>query len=275
MKKLLLILLPIALLCACGAPAAAPDPHAGMVQVVSGSGSTWITPIEGLAVNERSAADFTQVDGRLSYAGPFRRGVDVSEHQGEIDWPAVKQSGMADFAFIRAGYRGYTQGLIQEDPFFRRNAEGASAEGIDVGIYFFSQAVTPFEAVEEAQFLLSLLADYAVTFPVVYDWEPIMAGGSRTETIPDRETLTDCALAFCQTIESAGYTAAVYFYRDLGYFSYDLGRLAAYPFWVGAPGDAPDFYYAHDYWQYSYTGAVPGIEGDVDLDLYFTSQAAK
>ncbi len=273
MKKLLLILLSIALLCACGAPLPTPDPHAGMVEVVGGSGSMWITPVEGLPVNARSADSFTKVDGLLRYAGPFRRGIDVSEHQGEIDWPTVKQSGMADFAFIRAGYRGYTEGLILEDLFFRRNMEGAAAEGIDIGIYFFSQATTPYEAVEEAQYLLGLLADYEVTYPVVYDWEPMMVAGSRTETIPDKETLTDCALAFCQTIESAGYTAAVYFYRDLGYFSYDLGRLADYPFWVGAPGDAPDFYYAHDYWQYSCTGAVPGIWGDVDLDLHFLSQA--
>ncbi len=246
------------------------DPYAGMVQVNDGTGMVWLPEIEELQPSLLQAADFTAEDGVVSYAGAFTRGIDVSEHQLEIDWAAVAASGMADFAFIRAGYRGYTQGQLYEDPYFRNNMEEAAANGIEIGVYFFSQAISEEEAVEEAEFLLDLIGSYQIDCPVVYDWEPMHLAEARTEGL-DSETLTNCALAFCRTIEAAGYTPMVYFYRHLGYHNYELGRLADYDFWVGAPGDAPDFYYVHSWWQYSYTASVPGIEGDVDLNLHFTA----
>ena len=245
-----------------------PDPHAGMVQVNDGTGLVWLPLISELRPNLLRAEDFTDQDGIVTYAGAFRRGIDVSEHQLEIDWAAVAASGMADFAFIRAGYRGYTQGQLYEDPYFRANMEGAAENGVETGVYFFSQAITAEEAREEAAFLLELIDGYGLSCPVVYDWEPMHLAEARTEGL-DSETLTDCALAFCQTIEAAGYTPMVYFYRHLGYYDYDLGRLAGYDFWVGSPGEVPDFYYEHSWWQYSYTGTVPGIQGDVDLNLHF------
>jgi GH25 family lysozyme M1 (1,4-beta-N-acetylmuramidase) len=194
-------------------------------------------------------------------------GVDVSEHQQEIDWYGVKSDNV-DFAVIRAGYRGYSEGKLAEDEFFRENMAGASQAGIDIGVYFFSQAVSVEEARQEAEFLLELLDGYEITLPVFFDWEPITYEDSRTANI-DGTTLTDCCLEFCSVIEAAGYDAGVYFYRSLGYQQYELDRLEDLIFWAAAPGDYPDFYYYHTFWQYSYTAQVSGIEGDADLDLMF------
>ena len=268
------LLLAFLLLAACTMrPEISIDPHEGMVQVNDGTGMVWIPLIEELQPNLLAAGDFKTENGIVTYSGRFLRGIDVSEHQMEINWDAVAASGLADFTFIRAGYRGYTEGQLFEDAWFRENMEGAGRNGIDIGVYFFSQAITPEEAVEEANFLLELIGGYDIACPVVYDWEPMHIAGARTEGL-DKNTLTECAIAFCETIKAAGYEPMVYLYRYLGYHNYDLAALKDYPLWLGAPGEAPDFYYAHNWWQYSYTGSVPGIEGDTDLNLYFPSLPA-
>ena len=199
------------------------------------------------------------------------KGMDVSKFQGEIDWEAVAASGV-EFAMIRAGYRGYGEaGTLREDLFFQANMDGALANGIAVGVYFFSQALNAEEAVEEAAFLLELLEPYgpgALALPVYFDWEDITHDTARTNGL-DGEIITDCALAFTDAMEAAGYAAGVYAYRYLGYFQYDLTRLAGLSLWIGAVGDWPDFYYAHELWQYSIEGDLPGIDGNVDLDLRF------
>ena len=276
--RLLLPLLLTAVLlltgCAAEAPAPAlptPDPHAGQVLVPNGSGGEyWVTEYEALPVSALDRTAFVQDGAYLNYLGTDAvalRGVDVSEHQGEIDWEAAAADGL-DFAIVRAGYRGWTEGALYEDEYFRRNAEGALNAGLRLGAYFFSQATTPEEAREEARMLLELTADYDVTLPLCYDWENIGQADARTEGMTG-EAVTDCALAFAQELAAAGRACAVYFYRDLGYRFYELDRLAGLPFWAGAAGSAPDFYYAHEIWQYSFTGRVSGIEGDCDLDLYF------
>ena len=254
-------------------PEPTPDPHEGMVQVDDGTGLVWLPLIEELEPNMLLPEHFSSDNGYLTCSLSCEHGIDVSEHQQEIDWEQVAASGLADFAFIRAGYRGYTEGGLFEDLYFRDNIDGALENGIDVGVYFFSQATTAEEAIEEAQFLLELIDGYEITYPVAFDWEPMHLEEARTEGLSG-DVLTDCAIAFCDTIAAAGYEPAVYFYRHLGYYDYDLGRLADYTFWVGAPGEYPDFYYRHEYWQYSYTGVVPGIEGDVDLNLHFTDLPA-
>ena len=249
------------------------DPYEGMAQVESGYGSKmWITPYENVPVNPLGEADF--VDGK--YVGSdytVLEGIDVSEHQNEIDWQAVASDGI-DFAIIRAGYRGYSEGGLFEDKWFFENMDGAIENGLDIGVYFFSQAISPEEAVEEADFLVDeLLSRYsadALTLPVFYDWESISAEEARTDGL-DGETLTECALAFCARLEERGYTPGVYAYRNLGYFSYDLSRMTHLTLWAAALNDYPDFYYRHDFWQYSISGNVEGIEGEVDRDMMFIS----
>jgi lysozyme len=249
------------------------DPHAGQVQVADGMGGTmWVTLHENLPVSDLEAGDFTVSDGYVSYQGDdyvALSGIDVSFYQGEIDWQQVADSGI-QFALIRAGYRGYSEGQLFEDEYFRQNIDGAKAAGLAVGVYFFSQATSMAEAQEEAAFVLELVDGYHLELPVVFDWERVhgVEGGARTDDVAGK-TLTDSCLAFCEAIRGAGFEPAVYFYRDLGYNLYELDRLEGLKFWVGALGEYPDFYYEHGIWQYSITGQVPGIAGDVDLDLYF------
>lgn len=260
-------------LCSCKKKEPEPyDPYEGMIQVPNGAGGMfWIKPSEILPVSSFTSEDFTSDGGFVTYSGTACRaykGIDVSEHQQEINWDAAAASGV-EFAIIRAGYRGYSTGSLNEDMYFRRNIEEAKRLGLKVGIYFFSQALDSKEAIEEANYLLNLISGYSIDLPVFFDWEPIFEGEDiRTEGVTG-DVVTECCLAFAQTIESAGYTPGVYFYRSQGYYDYDLDRLSKLVFWSAAVGDSPDFYYAHSFWQYSYTGAVDGINTNVDLNLMF------
>lgn len=137
-----------------------------------------------------------------------------------------------------------------------------------MGVYFFSQAVTPEEAEEEADYVLDILDGQELAFPVAFDWETIAGDEARTDGL-DGETMTRCAAAFCKRIEDAGYRPAVYFNQTQGYLRYDLRELTDYELWLAEYDSAPDFYYHFDLWQYSHTGRVDGIQGDVDLDLAF------
>lgn len=253
------------------------DLHIGQVEVNTGVTTAWITPAKGVDKFAIAAGDFSvRDDGTVTYTGTAYRalqGIDVSTFQQEIDWQAVADSGI-DFAFIRAGYRGYGKGGIVEDDRFRQNVAGARAAGLRVGLYFFSQAVSPEEAAEEAQWLIDAAQDFRIDMPLVFDWENIdpssVASGDTVRTAEmTGEDVTACAVAFCAAVEAAGYDAAVYGNRWQGYYDYDFTQLKDYAFWVSAPGTADDFYYAHDFWQYSYQGTVPGITGHVDRDLWF------
>lgn len=245
------------------------DPHAGQVCINDGFGMVWITPLEGVEVNPFGDEDFSRVDGVITYTGDefeVRRGVDVSEHQHGIDWAQVAESGV-DFAFIRVGYRGYTRGGLVEDAYFKANIEGALANGIDVGVYIYSQAINVQEALEEAQFVMDRIAPYDVTLPVVFDWE-IDNNEARTAKL-ENDILNECARAFCESVKMKGYKPCVYFNRSFGYYRFDLSALKEYDFWVAVPGEFPDFYYAGEFWQYSFTETVPGIATETDMNLWF------
>lgn len=253
-------------LCGCGN-----NPYKGMVSVPDGAGGEMLVELyEDLPVSNFTSEGFSDNGEYVDYDSTeytALRGIDVSEHQQEIDWNSVKAEEI-DFAIIRAGYSGYSNGESHVDKYFEKNIEGALNAGQNVGVYFFSQAINESEAREEAEFLLDIIKEYKITMPVFFDWEPMYEESSRTSDI-DRTTLTDCCLEFCKTIEDAGYKAGVYFYRSLGYHHYELDRLKGLTFWAGAPGDYPDFYYEHNFWQYTSTAKINGIEGNVDLDLLF------
>ena len=194
-------------------------------------------------------------------------GVDVSVYQGSIDWQTVAESDV-EFAILRAGYRGYAEGETGVDEYFQYNLEQTALYGMDGGIYFFSQAMTEAEARNEALKVLELVEGYEIKYPIYFDWEPISDGDARTASISSSE-LTRCAQAFCQTIESAGYRAGIYFNLDLASHYYHLRDLTEYTFWLAEYQDTPSFPYAFDMWQYSSTGEVPGISTIVDLNLSF------
>lgn len=169
---------------------------------------------------------------------------------------------------IRVGYRGYSQGTLQMDERFQENMDGALAAGLDVGVYFFSQATSVLEAEEEADFVLSAVRGYPIKYPVVFDWEFIDGAEARTNGM-DGDTVTQCAAAFCDLISVAGYTPMVYFNQELGYLFYQLDQLDASQFWLAEYDTKPDFFYDFEMWQYTHTGVVPGIQGNVDLNLAF------
>ena len=212
---------------------------------------------------------------RIYYGDPeldVRYGIDVSQHQYDIDWQRVATDGV-DFAIIRMGYRGYTKGSLKEDPYFKANIEGALAAGIDVGIYFFSQAVSEKEALEEAEFVLEAIKDYDVSYPVVFDWEPQHYAGSRTDSYSGK-TVTDCAIAFMERIEKAGYTPMMYYNKTMAYLKLDLERLEGYETWLAQYAvDAPDYIYHFDMWQYGCAAGINGISGEVDVNICFKDYA--
>ena len=233
-------------------------------------GDRTLTPLEGMPLNPYDREGFSlDQRGRVAYSHRGKQaktGIDVSVYQKEIDWQAVAEDGI-DFAILRLGYRGYTEGGLFLDQYFEQNLQGALDAGLEVGVYFFSQAVTPEEAEAEADYVLEVLGGREISYPVAFDWEPIAPGSNARTDGLDNDVLTRCADAFCQRIREAGLRPAVYFNQSLGYLRYDLRELTDYDLWLAEYDDVPDFYYHFDLWQYTHTGRVAGIEGDVDLDL--------
>ena len=238
----------------------------------------------GVERNRFSQGDFAwdpDHPDRLVYTGRDYRtrfGIDVSAYQNRasenntIDWEAVKDDGV-DFAMVRIGLRGYGSGDILEDAFYAQNIDGAMAAGIETGVYFFAQAITVEEAIEEADFVISLLEGHEIDGPVAYDWEMHDSSYRVYGTTP--EMATACAVAFCQRIEEAGYDAMVYAGQYVSYIKYDQGALEPYLSWYPEYKSAssellyPTLYYQMDYWQYSSSCSVAGIGGRVDANLQF------
>ena len=147
------------------------------------------------------------------------------------------------------------------------------AAGIETGVYFFAQAITVEEAIEEADFVINLLKNHEIDGPVAYDWEMHDSSYRVYGTSP--EMATACAIAFCQRIEEAGYDAMVYAGQYVSYIKYDQGALEPYLSWYPEYKSAssellyPTLYYQMDYWQYSSSCTVAGIGGNVDVNLQF------
>ncbi len=211
-------------------------------------------------------------DGRWSYndgnGTQSVLGVDVSEHQGTIDWAAVAGDGI-DFAMVRAVYRGYGHaGSLNEDVNARANIEGALAAGLDVGVYVFSQATTVEEAVQEADAVLELISGYDITYPVVFDLEKLAGVDTRTDQLT-MEEVTACARAFCDRITEAGYHPMIYANMCGAVEDFDLKALSDIDLWFAQYYSRPFFPYAMTMLQYSDTSSVAGIEGNVDMDICF------
>lgn len=233
-------------------------------------GSHTLDILPGIAVNSYDRAAFAPAGDRMTYTAAGAEtalGVDVSSHQGTVDWTAVAGDGI-DFAMLRAGgrYYGLNSGTVFEDTMFRTNLQGATQAGLEVGVYFFSQAVSEEEAEEEARFVLALLDGQKLDGPVVFDWENIDKEPARTDGV-DSATVTAAANAFCRIIEEAGYRPMIYFNQHIAYLCYDLEGVAQYPFWLAQYSPAPDFYYDFQMWQFTDAGQVAGISGKADLNL--------
>ena len=202
-------------------------------------------------------------DGSL-ITGDGVQGIDVSKWNGNIDWNAVKNSGIS-YVIIRCGYRGSGEGKLIEDPKFAANIKGAEAAGLKVGVYFFSQAVNEVEAVEEASMVLEQIKNHRISYPVFLDVE---ASGGRGDKLDKAERTAVCR-AFCQTIQNAGYTAGIYSNKIWLESKIDAGSLNSYKIWLAQYAASPTYKGKYDMWQYRSTGSVSGISGDVDLNVSY------
>lgn len=216
-------------------------------------------PVTGQQVIQGNVYTFA-ADGALNRTA---RGIDVSKFQGSIDWNAVKSDGIT-FAIIRCGYRGYGSGALVEDSTYRRNIQGAINAGLRVGVYFYSQAINEAEAVEEASMVLSLVSGYSLPLGVYYDTESV--GGGRANALSAAER-TACAVAFCETIRSAGYSAGVYSYASWFYNALNFANISKYNIWIAQYRDTLSFSYKHNIWQYTGSGSVKGISKPVDMNI--------
>ena len=197
--------------------------------------------------------------------GQKERGIDVSKFQGNIDWNAVKADGIT-FAIIRCGYRGYGSGALVEDSTFRRNIQGATAAGIKVGVYFYSQAIDEAEAVQEASMVVSLVQGYSLPYGVYFDTEKVAGDTGRADGISAAQRTAN-AVAFCEAIQAAGYKAGVYSYASWFYNNLNFANISKYRTWIAQYRDTLDFAYSYNIWQYTSQGRVNGISGNVDMNL--------
>jgi GH25 family lysozyme M1 (1,4-beta-N-acetylmuramidase) len=223
---------------------------------------------------DESKLEFSE-DGEVTYndgTASSIKGVDVSQYQGNIDWDKVKADGV-EFAFIRTGYRGYKTGKFAGDDLALDNIQGAYKAGVGVGLYFFSQAINEKEAVEEAEWVIDLVKDYSdmITYPIVFDLEKMSPDSARMNALSAEER-TKCAIAFLDRIAAEGYTPMLYGNLEMFAVLAEFDKLEAYDKWYAYYDDCIYFPYDFQIWQYSDSGSVDGIPGNVDLDICFTTK---
>ena len=242
--------------------------------VVVSNGTFNFVPInENLQKNDYALENLNILeDGEVQYMQDGQvvshKGIDVSKHQGNIDWTKVAADGV-EFAFIRVGLRGYgTEGKLVEDEYFEQNVKGALQAGIKVGVYFYSQAITDEELLEEANLVLEKVKPYNIELPIVFDVEKVSGGKGRANELSVEERTRLTAL-FCQTIQDAGYKPMIYHNMEMGTLMLDLGQLEQYDKWFAYYNDDLYYPYAYKVWQYSEKGAVDGINEEVDLNIWF------
>ena len=224
-----------------------------------------------------ASVDLSQVSVPEGETTEATLGIDVSKYQGTIDWAQVKEAGV-DFAMIRVGYRTKATGVIYEDPGARYNLQEATRNGIQVGAYFFSSAVTEQEAAEEAGWVTGFIARYKITYPVAYNCEDFQSEDSRQYGL-SKEERTDIACAFLDAVQSAGYTPMFYASRNEmeGSAQWDMETLGSkYRIWVSQYPEVPfpqtpssTYSGSHSMWQYTSRGQVAGIDGNVDLNVAY------
>ena len=206
--------------------------------------------------------------GASSYVSIKDVGIDISKYNTDIDWKKVKDSGI-DFVFIRVGYTGYGNGVQVEDPYFQQHIKGAISAGLDIGVYFFTQAINVREAKKEVDFAANVIEPYKkyINLPLVVDSEFI--DGSRPGRADhlsktDRTNILD---AFCQRVEYRGYKPMIYMSKSwiTGQLYYD--KIKQYPIWVAQYNIQNTTPQPYKYWQYTSGGTVPGIRGRVDMNI--------
>ncbi|MDD3140075.1 MAG: glycoside hydrolase family 25 protein [Lachnospiraceae bacterium] len=227
--------------------------------------------LETVAKNNYNYSKLEKNDGLYRYKDDngtviSKVGIDVSKYQTAIDWNAVKASGI-DFVIVRLGYRGYGEaGTLNIDEMFESHIQGATAAGLEVGVYFYSQAINDEEALEEAEFVLAHIEKYNITYPVVFDTEVVKEPDARTLKV-DKEQFTSNCIIFCNRILEAGYDTMIYANMTWLAFTLDMTKLEKYDKWYADYNGTPQSPYEYTMWQYTEEGIVNGIEGAVDLNI--------
>lgn len=202
--------------------------------------------------------------------------IDVSRHQYSINWLKVKNSGI-DYAIIRAGFRGYGEsGSLNVDTYFKENMREAIGAGVEVGVYFFSQAITEKEAVEEANYVLNLIKGYDVSLPVAIDFEYASDASGLTGRLYraglSKSQATKICRAFCETIENQGYTAMVYANKQMLEEDLNAAEIAKdYKIWLANYTTNTTYEGDYEFWQYTQEGSVEGIYGNVDKSFWYAA----
>ncbi len=193
--------------------------------------------------------------------------IDVSEFQANIEWDRLKDAGV-DTVMIRAGYRGYGSGLLVEDSRFSERIAAATKVGLTVGVYFFTQAISYEEGAEEAEYVMNLVSDYNIKGPIAIDTEFLDVPEARTYNL-DNETRTQSVVGFCETVRAAGYVPMIYSNRNWFATNLDMSVLGNYKLWLAQYANEPDFPYVYSGWQYTDQGVIDGVDGYVDLNVWF------
>lgn len=215
-----------------------------------------------LATDERGRKQYTNQENESASLG-----IDVSKYQGDIDWRKVKNDGI-EFAILRGGYRGSGNGEIVLDEKFLENIQQATDVGINIGVYFFSQAITEAEAIEEANFLLEHTKEYTITYPFVFDMEEFGVEENRIDTLTIEER-TNISRAFCDTIQESGKKAMIYGGNSWLLYRFQPSEIQHYDLWLAEYSSEPSYPYQFQIWQYSDAGMVDGITTKVDMNLSF------
>ena len=192
--------------------------------------------------------------------------VDLSSYQTDVDWDALKSAGV-DMVMLRVGYRGYGTGAIVGDDMFAAHVEGAKEAGIDIGIYFFTQALNYEEGAEEADYAIAAAREYDITGPIVIDTEIVYDDEARTAELGVDER-TDSIVGFCETVSNAGYEPLIYSNRNWFVQQLDMSKVGMYKLWLAQYANQPDFPYLYVGWQYTSEGRVPGMDADLDLNVW-------
>ncbi len=222
--------------------------------------------------------DFSYVSGnRLVYSQGGRNvshfGIDVSKYNGTISWNKVKKQGV-EYALIRVGSRGYSTGSVVLDEKFSENLNGCKNNGIDVGVYFFSQAISIEEAVEEANYCVAALGGQAIRYPIIFDSEKVLNDSYRTENLSSTE-LTEIFKAFAGQVKAFGYTPMFAGTKEQLVRHVDLENMNGYDIWLIDNGDKTEYPYRYSIRQYTDKGTIDGIDGNVNLDICLISYAEK
>lgn len=227
---------------------------------------------------KKNTFDFTKMEdkaGLKRYMENGRKisyvGVDISKHTGKIYFPSLKAAGV-DYTMIRLGSRGYSTGQITLDENFKENIEGAIEAQLDVGIYFYSQAISQEEAVQEANFVVQNLEPYRahIKYPIAFNMGFVSNDTSRIEGL-SREDKTAVTVAFLDAVRAAGYVPMVYGDKEWLLKEVDLAKLQDYDVWLSQEEEIPDYPYLYSMWQYDTDGVLNGIDGGADLNICFVS----